>query len=71
MHRTYLRKTRGTESLLCDSIYLKFETKENESLVLEFREVVTLRGRERPVRNTEISKLLDRRKRKQIQSQLQ
>ena len=61
----------GTESLLCDSIYLKLETKKNESLVLEVREVVTLGGRAWPGRTMEISKLLDSREMEQIQSQLQ
>ena len=61
----------GTESLLCDSIYLKLETKKNESLVLEVREVVPLRDREWPGRNMEIPKLLHSREKKQIQSQLQ
>ena len=61
----------GTESLLCDSIYLKLETKKNESLVQEVTEVVNLGGRAWPGRNIEISKLLDGREMKQIQSQLQ
>ena len=61
----------GTESLLCDSIYLKLETKKNESLVLEVREVVTLGSIGWPGKHMEISKLLDGREMKQMQSQLQ
>ena len=61
----------GTESLLCDSIYLKLETKKNESLVLEVTEVVTLGSIVWPGKNMEISKLTDGREIKQVQSQLQ
>ena len=56
---------------MCDSIYLKFKTKKTESLVLEVTQVVTLGSREWPGRNMEISKLLDGREMKQVQSQVQ
>ena len=81
MHLTYLKqnktkqqqknKTWRIETLLCDCIYLKFETNKNERLVLEVTDVVTLGSREWPGRNMEISKLLDGREMKQVQSQLE
>ena len=79
MHLTYLKQNKTTtkknktwriETLLCDCIYLKFETNKNERLVLEVTDVVTLGSREWPGRNMEISKLLDGREMKQVQSQL-
>ena len=80
MHLTYLKQNKTKqqqknkawriETLLCDCIYLKFEPNKNECLVLEVTDVVTLGSREWPGRNMEISKLLDGREMKQVQSQL-